>query len=332
MKKILALMLVLASLFALCACGASSTGTPAPVKEEAADNTVEQAEESAPTPKTSKRMSSAYNGELKDYSFGDYVIKIPADWLVYEGNIYPEVREGKARAMIYANQSPGYSYATTKYLDQTGLLEGILDSLDSPEELSREFSTINGIEMFCYKVRFKNGYDHITSTFYYFIDGSGNLVNITVGESDLSSYDYTEDYEAVLNSIQQVEVTGSDEAETSEPVVGEDLSDKFIVFESSVRNDKTGKWRLAKTSEGIFIPNYAVSYYRNYFKSDSEVHFFIDFTEKTTARLTVGSGYIFITIFKYVEGEEHDATILPGGSQIGSYIVNIETGKIEKVD
>lgn len=124
------------------------------------------------------------------------------------------------------------------------------------------------------------------------------------------------------------EPTADQDQTQKEPVPGKDISDKNILFDDSVRNDKTGRWRLARCSAGVFIPDYAVSYYRTYFKADDEVHIFIDFGLKTTAVITAGSGNIYISIYEYVDKEEHDATLIPAGQKLGSYIVDIQTGEV----
>lgn len=134
--------------------------------------------------------------------------------------------------------------------------------------------------------------------------------------------------EAPVAATPAQEPTADQDQTQKEPVPGKDISDKYILFDDSVRNDKTGRWRLARCSAGVFIPDYAVSYYRTYFKADDEVHVFIDFGLKTTAVITAGSGNIYISIYEYVDKEEHDASLIPAGQKLGSYIVDIQTGEV----
>ena len=61
----------------------------------------------------------------------------------------------------------------------------------------------------------------------------------------------------------------------SEPTA-ENTLDFDVVFSDTYRNDVTGNWRLAKIAEDINIDEYAVDYYNNYFKSNSEVHIIIN--------------------------------------------------------
>ncbi len=139
---------------------------------------------------------------------------------------------------------------------------------------------------------------------------------------------HTDAGEAPVAATPTPEPTADQDETQKEPVPGKDISDKNILFDDSVRNDKTGRWRLARCSAGVFIPDYAVSYYRTYFKADDEVHIFIDFGLKTTAVITAGSGNIYISIYEYVDKEEHDATLIPAGQKLGSYIVDIHTGEV----
>lgn len=100
-----------------------------------------------------------------------------------------------------------------------------------------------------------------------------------------------------------------------------------------VKNDKTGNWRYSAYSEkDIDIFDYAVEYYKNYFSSNKEIHAVINFANKTTARLQTYDGkYLFLTILEYVDGEEHDATIMFSGNVLKEYTIDIDTGEIDSL-
>lgn len=116
---------------------------------------------------------------------------------------------------------------------------------------------------------------------------------------------------------------------TPEPVSV--FADYQILFTKSVRNDSTGKWRVATTASSLVISDYAVDYYKEYFSSDDEIHFFVNLSLKTTTRITCSGSNLYVSVFEYVQGEEHDAKVLPGGAKLENYIVNIETGEKEAV-
>lgn len=118
-----------------------------------------------------------------------------------------------------------------------------------------------------------------------------------------------------------------------EEIVGvsdKDVSEISMNFAGNVRNDVTENWRYSTTSEDIDIENYALSYYQEYFESDNEIHGIINFTRKTTARLNVSGNMIFLSLYDYVDGEEHDAKIMFSGTPLASYIIYTDNGDIEK--
>ena len=118
------------------------------------------------------------------------------------------------------------------------------------------------------------------------------------------------------------------EHRTGDAIVGvsdKDISDLDPVFWKSVVNDATGKWRYATISDDVNISDYALSYYKEYFKSDDEVHAIINFANKTTTR-------ILISVLDDVDGEEHDAKKMFGGTPLESYCVYLDNGDIEKTE
>lgn len=102
-------------------------------------------------------------------------------------------------------------------------------------------------------------------------------------------------------------------------------------FASSVPNDVTGNWRLATTRTSCYITEYALNYYKTYFKSDNEIHGVINFSDNTTSSLSIIGGELNVTVYRYVDGEEKDAKLLFGGEYLEQYYINLETGNIEKV-
>lgn len=104
-----------------------------------------------------------------------------------------------------------------------------------------------------------------------------------------------------------------------------------VSFQSSYRNDVTGNWRLALITENIEIEKYAVDYYKNYFKADTEIHIIVNFTLNTTTRIIVMGNLLDVAIMEYVDKEEHDANIACSGMLLAEYHVNIDTGELEKI-
>lgn len=124
------------------------------------------------------------------------------------------------------------------------------------------------------------------------------------------------------------------EHRTGDNIVGvseKDIEDLDPVFYKSVINDATGNWRYATIADDIDIEYYIMSYYKNYFSADNEVHAIINFTRNTTTRLNYSGGVITVTIMDYVDGEEHDAKKLFSGQVLATYYVYADNGDIEEL-
>lgn len=119
------------------------------------------------------------------------------------------------------------------------------------------------------------------------------------------------------------------------PDLKEEFKEKFttgsFLFSSSVRNDKTGKWRIATYNGSNQIKDYAKEYYEAYFESDDEIHFIVNLGLKTTSKITVIGDKLDVSVYEYVDGEEHDATLLASGMLLKQYQVNLSDGSIEEI-
>ncbi len=107
-----------------------------------------------------------------------------------------------------------------------------------------------------------------------------------------------------------------------------DALDLDVTFFSEFRNDITGRWRKALVATSSQIQEYALDYYREYFKADDEVHVIYNFSLNTVNCLTVTGNTLCINITDYVDGEEHDAKIACGGTFLGTYQIDLSTGEI----
>lgn len=130
------------------------------------------------------------------------------------------------------------------------------------------------------------------------------------------------------------EETAASEVEhrTGEEIIGvsdKDISDLHIVFYDSVNNDVTGNWRLAVISEDVEIQDYIFSYYQEYIESEDEIHGIVNLGRNVTTRINMIGGWLMVSEYDYVEGEEHDAKLLYSGTPIQSYIVYTDNGDVE---
>lgn len=128
----------------------------------------------------------------------------------------------------------------------------------------------------------------------------------------------------------------ADETSTSEFTSSTETSDNTaassldfdITFSSTFRNDVTGNWRKALVSTNKEIQEYALDYYKEYFKADDEVHVIYNFGLNTVNCLTVNGDTLFISITDYVDDEEHDAKSACAGTHLGDFQISIDSGKI----
>ena len=117
-----------------------------------------------------------------------------------------------------------------------------------------------------------------------------------------------------------------------EPAAGKNIDDIGAYFSvSDVRNDVTGNWRISTIAENVDIQEYALSYYKEYFKDDKEIHAIVNFNYKTTTKISVIGNTRDVSIYDYVDGEEHDAKLLFSGTLLKEYSVNMDNGSIEEI-
>lgn len=145
-------------------------------------------------------------------------------------------------------------------------------------------------------------------------------------DSDISSKTASES----TTQVKKEKATKSDNTKVASGSY--DIDNVNIIFSDSVRNDVTGNWRLAKTSDSVDINDYVIDYYKKMFSSDDEIHAIIDFSLKTTTKVSViTEDSLSVTTFEYVKGEEHDANALFSGMVLSDEIVNISTGEVEEI-
>lgn len=190
-----------------------------------------------------------------------------------------------------------------------------------------------------YTVTLENGVVSTVTTPYWFSD-------VQLYPEDESNLEYSEEDNSAEETESPVD-SSAGESETSTDsavevphrsgveIVGisdKNISDISIYFWGEVRNDVTGNWRYSSTADDIDIENYALSYYKEYFENDNEIHCIVNFTRKTTASLRVHGGMIFLSLYDYVEGEEHDANLMFSGTPLIDYIIYTDNGDIEKIE
>ena len=104
-----------------------------------------------------------------------------------------------------------------------------------------------------------------------------------------------------------------------------------IHFENTVIDDVTGNWRLSRVSTVEDLNSYALDYYKHYFASDDEIHWVVNFSTKTTSKITYVLGSLDVTTYEYVDKEELSAKTLGSGSLLTEYSINVDNGEIEQL-
>ena len=104
------------------------------------------------------------------------------------------------------------------------------------------------------------------------------------------------------------------------------------VLNESIRNDTTGSWKSVLVAEKLDVVKNAVDLYDYYFDDNKTILAVINMSTKTTAKISVlYDGTLDITIYDYVDGEEHDANLMFSGNVLSEYWVTIKDGKAEKI-
>lgn len=123
-----------------------------------------------------------------------------------------------------------------------------------------------------------------------------------------------------------------------EPTIKEILEEQYgLVGGKPVRNDKTGNWYIETISNSNANDpmEWAETYYNEYGKPGA-VLFVVNFANNTTTMLRNDSQdglQLLVEQHEYVDGEEHDANILPSGEVLSSkYLSYNDEGKLEVLD
>ena len=113
----------------------------------------------------------------------------------------------------------------------------------------------------------------------------------------------------------------------------EELKNKYgLVWFGDVKDDTTGRWRLAQYSSQDGFETFAKDYYYAFFDADDEIHAVINQAKKITYRVTVFLNSVHVDTLKYVDKEEQSAKTLFGGDLTASYSIDLITGKITEED
>lgn len=293
----------------------------------------------------------------KTYSFkNNFTYKVPKKWRFEKNSngthYHYKDKEDNTKGMLMCTIYNDVSGSVSDVESFTYFLDGIKESTESDISVS-EFKIDEINSKRCrYTQKVDSRIYYIDAVVFDCPDGWATVGLMTPKENQ-----YSKAFDNIISSIKlkkestessTSEMTTTTEKTTEEPTTTEatteattekttqikpkskDITDKNIDV-STYRNDSTGKWRIATTSDNFDIEKYALSYYLNYFDADDEIHVIVNFTRMTSTKISNLGDTLDVSIHEYTKGEEHDANKALGGMLLNEYHVNIKTGKITKI-
>lgn len=100
----------------------------------------------------------------------------------------------------------------------------------------------------------------------------------------------------------------------------------------NVNDDVTGNARRTFVTTTKSAEEYAIAYYKEYFESDKEIHFLLNFYSNTMSIISNSGNFLDVRICEHVDGEEHSGKTIGRGQLYAEYYVNLETGEIKQLD
>lgn len=100
----------------------------------------------------------------------------------------------------------------------------------------------------------------------------------------------------------------------------------------NVSDDVTGNARRTFVTTTKSAEEYAIAYYKEYFESDKEIHFLLNFYSNTMSIISNSGNFLDVRICEHVDGEEHSGKTIGRGQLYAEYYVNLETGEIKQLD
>lgn len=151
--------------------------------------------------------------------------------------------------------------------------------------------------------------------------------------SSLSAAESTEP-DTSADKTAPVDVSEETQENTYAAVESADTSvlDDMGIKVRNVNDDITGNWRMTYVDTKETAEEYAIAYYKEYFKSDNEIHFLVNQHLKTTSVISKFNNQLDVRIYEYALGEEYSADTIASGIKYGEWYVHLETGEIKQLD
>lgn len=165
---------------------------------------------------------------------------------------------------------------------------------------------------------------------------SQSTASVVSAVSSVSSSSAAESTEPDTSADKTAPVDVSEETQenTYAAVESADTSilDDMDIKVRNVNDDITGNWRMTYVDTKETAEEYAIAYYKEYFKSDNEIHFLVNQHLKTTSVISKFNNQLDVRIYEYALGEEYSADTIASGIKYGEWYVHLETGEIKQLD
>ncbi len=153
------------------------------------------------------------------------------------------------------------------------------------------------------------------------------LMNGAIQESEVSDKTNTTEESEVSDKANTTEESKKSE-NTYNPTFPDSIDGIDITFKDTVRNDKTGNWRLALIAYTFDsdkdLEKFIKKYHTAFFDTEDEIHIIVNFSTNTVISIRDYGVMLDYSITEYEAGEEHDAAKLAGGSYLGGNQIQID--------
>lgn len=100
----------------------------------------------------------------------------------------------------------------------------------------------------------------------------------------------------------------------------------------AMNDDDTGSWKVVTIAQaGLEPEDFAAAYYAACFEDGDTAHWIVNFSTNTTTAISRVGDQVFVTCHEYVDGEEHSAKEIGTGQLYGEWLLDPDTGKMEKL-
>lgn len=100
----------------------------------------------------------------------------------------------------------------------------------------------------------------------------------------------------------------------------------------AMNDDDTGSWKVVTIAQaGLEPEDFAAAYYAACFEDGDTAHWIVNFSTNTTTVISRTGDQVFVTCHEYVDGEEHSAKEIGTGQLYGEWLLDPDTGKMEKL-